>query len=90
MSNKELVERWFKNHEELKVKGMSTTTDKIFSYSTVICQLINGIYYINKTYYSDATVRHLNYIFNYLNGRKNCCYLDKVPINTKDLTPYIK
>lgn len=67
-----------------------STGIKAFSYRTVIAQRINGIIYLNDTYYSNTTSRHRNLIKRAFGSDQEIVILNNIPIETNDLSPYLK
>ncbi len=85
MSNIYTIEQ-FKKGKPCKSKSVTSTGDKLFSYSTIICQrLEDGTTIGNITKYSPTTSHHQSEV-----GVSYCTYVvGNVPINTKDLIKYL-
>lgn len=67
-----------------------STGDKAFSYGTIIAQRVNGTIYLNGTYYSNTTSRHLNLIKRSFYYGQQTVTLREVPMGTDDLVYYLK
>jgi hypothetical protein len=62
MRNKDVVKA-FIQRKAAKVQNLESTGDKLISYNTVIAQwTYDGELYINSSYYSATTSRHLGYL----------------------------
>lgn len=69
--------------------NFSTSNGRAFSYETVIAQYINGIIYLNGTYYSNTTSKHLGLIKRALLSDQEVVVLKDIPMGVYDLIPYI-
>ena len=85
MSNIYTIEQ-FKKGKPYKSKSVRSTGDKLFSYSTIICQrLEDGTTIGNITKYSPTTSRHQS-----MADVKYCDFvISKVPIGASDLECYL-
>ena len=75
---------------ESRAGNFFSTGDKAFSYDTIIAQRIDGVVYINNTYYSNTTSRHRGLIRRAFDSDQKIITLEDIPIGTHDLRPYIK
>jgi len=86
MTNRQVIGR-FAERQEGKNRHLTSTGDKLFSYSTVIGQWVNGDLCINETFYSVTTSRHRNLmkwlVGNVFGGRERT--FRNVPIEVEDL-----
>lgn len=93
LKNKEVIELYMADPTIVRVgSNIHTTNDgRLFSYNTCIVQYSgNGIYCINKTYYSNTTSRYLNMALRLIESLRNnfnshikqVVYVEEVPKNT--------
>lgn len=75
-------------HQEYDTKSYSFWTDgeRIYSYGTVLLQVINSIPYLNMTFYSTTTRIYQNHLSKIVPAR----LLTNVPEDTLDLQPYVE
>lgn len=75
---------------EGEARNFFSTGVKAFSYRTVIAQHINGIIYLNDTYYSNTTSKHKNLIRRAFGSDQEIVILNNIPMGVDDLKPYLK
>lgn len=92
MNNKDLCKEFVKGAKDGKGSNMRIHDNKLYSYSTCICERIvneRGYYSFihNKTKYSSSTSRQQHYLISALCG-ENVIEVDNIDLNTTSLIKY--
>jgi hypothetical protein len=85
MTNEKVVNAFLKRLEEYSL-NMTSTGEKLYSYSTVVAQWIDGEVVFNATKYSRTTSKQTS-ILRYDKSLKQTTQY--VPFNTSDLRQYL-
>lgn len=83
---KRVIKAWLHQGYDTKSYSFWTNGERIYSYGTVLLQVINGIPYLNKTFYSTTTRIYQNHLSKIIPAR----LLTNVPEDTLDLQPYVE
>lgn len=87
MKNVDVIKGFVNGGKVGKGNSVSSTGDKLFSYSTIIAERIDGKVYVNPTKYSVTTSKAQGYLRYYLN---DCVEVEAcVPIGVHSLARYI-
>lgn len=89
MKNSDVVKEFF-NFMPAKGSNLESLGRKLISYNTTIAQFDEGCLYINNTYYSMSSSRHVNYAKREAERRPHLIikYVDNVPRNSANLMRY--
>lgn len=87
MKNEDAVYKFLDGATKGKASSVYIDGDKLFNYSTVIAQRINGVIVLNSTRYSSTTTRWQNVLRREM---PNAPFVSDIPRGCSDLYPALK